>query len=67
MEGTTEKVEKVIRYYKTEVSELMRDLECLIEDFEEGTNKERELEILSTSRKLKNRENIIEQLNKIKK
>ncbi len=67
MEGTTKKVGRVIDYYKEEISNLMADLECLIEDFEEGSSKDRELEILNTSRKLRNRENIIEQLNKIKK
>jgi len=67
MEGTTKKVGRVINYYKEEISNLMTDLECLIEDFEEGSSKDRELEILNTSRKLRNRENIIKQLNKIKK
>lgn len=67
MEGTTKKVGKVIDYYRAEISDLKIDLECLVEDFEEGSSKDRELEILNTARKLRNRENIIEQLNKLKK
>ena len=74
MEGATEKVDKVetvIDFYNSEIAELKSDLECLIEDFQDTSayynSKNISLEILNTTKKLKNRENIIEQLIKLKK
>lgn len=67
MASKAEKVGRVIKYYKEEITNLMTDLECLIEDFEDNHTIDREVEILNTAKKLKNRENIIEQLNKITK
>jgi CII-binding regulator of phage lambda lysogenization HflD len=74
MEGTTEKVDKVetvIDFYNNEIAELKSDLECLVEDFQDTSvyynSKDIGVEILNTAKKLKNRENIIEQLIKLKK
>ena len=74
MEGTTEKVDKVetvIDFYNNEIAELKSDRECLVEDFQDTSvyynSKDIGVEILNTAKKLKNRENIIEQLIKLKK
>jgi hypothetical protein len=74
MESTAETVEKVnnvIDFYNSEIAELKTDLACLVEDFQDTgalhTSKDMGLEILNVCKKLKNRENIVEQLIKIKK